>query len=128
PPYPAGHKYYGPFVEETLTHGWCYGAITEFIEPDKPEGCDSGDGFVAAPDGSYCGLVWWTECPWEFEQIEGPRREKFWGVFDVGFRRPVFAVGDWVENFGHVLPALRGSYEGWKASAEPGATADGGGR
>ncbi len=66
PPYPAGHKYYGPFVPETLIDGWCYGAITEFLEPDNPCGCDSGDGFVVAPDGSYCGLVWWTECPWEF--------------------------------------------------------------
>jgi hypothetical protein len=113
-------------VEETLTNGWCYGAITEFLEPNKPEGCDSGDGFVVAPDGSYCGLVWWMDCPWEVTQIEGPRREKFWGTFEVRFPKAVFSVQDLVENFRRVLPALRASYERWRSSAELGAAADGG--
>jgi hypothetical protein len=125
PPYPEGHKYYGSYVEETLTDGWCYGAITEFLEPDKPEGSDSGDGFVVAPDGSYCGLVWSTDCPWEFEQIEGPRRDKFWGVFEVRFPKPVRSLADLVDDFRHVLPGLRESYKRWLARAEPKTTEEG---
>lgn len=117
PPYPTGHEYYGPFVVETLTGGWCYGAITEFLELENPDGCDSGDGFVVAPDGSYCGLVWWTRCPWEFEQIGGPRRQKCWGVFEVRFPKPVFSVADLVENFRHILPMLQKSHQKWRANA-----------
>ncbi len=118
PRYPAGHEYYGPFVAGTLTDGWCYGAITEFLEPDTPEGCASGDGFVVAPDGSYCGLVWWTECPWEFKQIEGPRGERFWGIFEVRFPKPVNSVADLVDNFRAILPALQQSYEHWHTIVE----------
>ena len=77
PPYPEGHKHYGPFVAETLTDGWCYGVITEFLRPDLPGGCDSGDGFVVAPDGSYCGLVWWRDCPWASKRIRAPRDDEF---------------------------------------------------
>jgi len=114
PPYPEGHKYYGPYVEETLTDGWCYGSITEFLRPDLMGGCDSGDGFVVAPDGSYCGLVWSVDCPWEFEQIAGPRREKCWGVFEVRFPKAISTVVDLVAGFRHVLPQLQASYHAWR--------------
>lgn len=114
PPYPQGHPYYGPLVEETLTDGWCYGAITEYFEPERAEGCESGDGFVVAPDGSYCGLVWWTACPFEFELIEGPRRENFWGVFEVRFPKAVRSTQDLVDNFRQVLPALQDARDRWR--------------
>src|SRR4029079_3627381 len=60
--YPAGHWYDGfPLVEETRTDGWCYGAVTEFNEPEcHPNGCESGNGFVETPDGARIGLVWST--------------------------------------------------------------------
>src|SRR2546430_8350337 len=48
--------YHGfPVVPETMTDGWCFGAITEYASAD---GCNSGDAFVVAPDGSRAGLVW----------------------------------------------------------------------
>lgn len=78
PPYLEGHEFYGGLVEATLADGWCYGAITQNPCPDHPEGCVSGDGFVVAPDGSYAGLVWWAECPWEFEQIGASKKDKFY--------------------------------------------------
>jgi hypothetical protein len=116
PPYPESHAHYGPLVAETLTEGWCYGAITRLIHPGRPDGVDSGDGFVVAPDGSYCGLVWWTQCPWEFESIGGPRRDRFWGLFEARFRKPVRAMPDLVENFRSLLPALQDSYRQWRES------------
>ncbi len=116
PVYPDGHNYYGPFVEEALTDGWCYGTITEFLRPDLVGGCDSGDGFVVAPNGDYCGLVWWVECPWEFEQIAGPRGDKFWGIFEVRFLKRILTVRDLVENFRHILPALKASHDQWRAN------------
>jgi len=113
PPYPQGNDYYGPFIEETLTEGWCYGAITDFLHLDEAGACESGDGFVVALDGNYCGLVWWVDCPWEIEQIEGPRNDKFWGIFEVRFPRAISTVEDLVECFRHVLPALKASHLRW---------------
>lgn len=50
-----------PLVEETRADGWCYGAITEFNEPEcHPNGCESGDGYVVTPYGLRIGLVWVT--------------------------------------------------------------------
>ena len=115
PPYPEGHEYYGPFVEETLTNGWCYGLITQNPCPDHPDGCISGDGFVVAPDGCYAGLMWWAECPWEFEQINEPEGEKFFGVFEVRFTLPVRSEADLAANFRAVLPRIHAAYEQWKA-------------
>ena len=48
---PVGSPVYHGFVivAETCTDGWCLGSITEFEDPD---GCDGGDAFVVAPDGS----------------------------------------------------------------------------
>jgi hypothetical protein len=42
-------------VPETLTDGWCLGAITRF---DDAEGSTWGDAFVIAPDRARAGLVW----------------------------------------------------------------------
>ena len=116
PPYPEGHEFYGPFVHATLTDGWCYGAITQSPCRDHSEGCVSGDGFVVAPDGCYAGLVWWTDCPWECKQIGEPKTDKFFGIFEVKFSRPVRTEADLTENFRVLLPRLRSAYELWKAS------------
>jgi len=120
PPYPEGHEYYGPFVVKTLTDGWCYGAITENPCDYCPECCPTGDGFAVAPDGSYAGLVWWTDCPWEFELIERPGPEKFFGVFEVRFPFPVKGEADLAKNFQTVLPQLQFAYERWKAGEDLG--------
>ena len=95
-----------PLVEDTRTDGWCYGAITEFHEPEcHPNGCESGDGYVEAPDGSRTRLVWSTGtlaakwvCPLG---NEGP------GLYEVTFPKPVKNLRDLVECFRVVVPQLQ---------------------
>lgn len=87
--------------------GWYYGAITEFVDPENyPDGCDSGDGFVQAPDGSRAGLVWWTDGPEEIVEIVPPEGDR-WGVWEVRFTRPVKSLDDLIANFRDVLPLLQ---------------------
>ena len=107
PDQPVGHWYDGfPLVEETRTDGWCYGAITEFNEPEcHPNGCESGSGYVVAPDGLRIGLYWstgtfpakWTRLPGD----EGP------GVYEVAFPKPVKNLHDLVDCFRSVVPQLQ---------------------
>jgi hypothetical protein len=101
---PAGAPVYHGFslVEETRTDGWCYGAITEFIEPG---GCECGDGFVVAPDGSRAGLIW-SVGDFAIEQSLPPEPGR-WGVWVVPFAKPVRNVADLVENFRRILPELQ---------------------
>jgi len=101
---PAGAPvYHGfPVVEETRTDGWCYGAITDF---EDPNGCETGDGFVVAPDGSRAGLVW-TVGSFPTETVCDPDPER-WGVYAVAFARAVCNVADLVACFRDVLPELR---------------------
>jgi len=104
--------YHGfPLVEETRTEGWCFGAITEF---EDSSGCESGDGFVVAPDGSRAGIVWEVG-EGEMEEI-GPPEPDRWGVYAVWFPRATRTVDDLVFNFHHVLPALKRKYEEVKRS------------
>jgi len=101
---PAGAPvYHGfPLVEETMTDGWCYGAITDF---EDPSGCEAGDGFVVAPDGSRAGLVW-SVGSFPTEAVCDPDPER-WGVYAVAFSRPVCNMADLVACFRAVLPELR---------------------
>src|SRR5207247_11194706 len=71
---PAYHGF--PLVPETMTDGWCLGTITEYIDVD---GCDSGDAYVVAPDGSRAGLVW-DVGDGELTQISSPDESR-WGVY-----------------------------------------------
>ena len=105
---PEGASVYHGFglIEETRTDGWCFGAITEF---DDPNGCDSGDGFVVAPDGSRAGIVW-DVGDQMMEEILPPDEER-WGVYAVWFPRIVRNVDDLVFNFRSVLPELKKKYE-----------------
>ncbi len=104
---PEGAPVYHGFgvVEETETDGWFFGAITEFIDPD---GCESGDGFVVAPDGSRAGIVW--EVGKQDMQEILPPDEGRWGVYAVWFPRKVQTIDDLVFNFRHVLPDLQRKY------------------
>lgn len=95
-----------PLVEETRTDGWCYGAITEFNEPEcHPNGCESGDGYVVAPDGSRIGLVWSTgtfAAKWT-----RPLGDQSTGVYEAAFPKPVKNLHDLVECFRSVVPQLQ---------------------
>ena len=99
--------YHGfPLLPETETDGWFYGAITEF---EDPEGCESGDGYVVAPDGSRAGIVW-NVGQHELEMVCAPDESR-WGVYEVWFPHAVKTIDDLVANFRHVLPELRRKYE-----------------
>lgn len=100
---PGAPVYHGfPIVPETETDGWVYGAITEFEDPD---GCEDGDGFVIAPDGTRAGLVW-SVGTFPTRVISEPESGR-WGVFAIAFPRAVKNVEDIVVCFRAVLPELR---------------------
>ncbi len=99
--------YHGfPLVPETITDGWCLGAITEY---EDPNGCDAGDAYVVAPDGSRAGLVWDVGIG-KLSQI-CPPDETRWGVYQVWFSRPIRTTDDMVACFREVLPQLREVYD-----------------
>jgi hypothetical protein len=105
--------YHGfPLVPETMTEGWCFGAITEYADPN---GCQFGDAFVVAPDGSRAGLVWEVGHG-EPSQILPPD-EKRWGVYGICFSRRIRTTDDLVACFREVLPQLQKIYERVQKSA-----------
>jgi hypothetical protein len=117
--------YHGfPLVPETCTDGWCYGAIAEFVDSEHyPHGCDSGDGFVQAPDGSRAGLVWETDCPEAIMEVLPPDANR-WGVWEVRFPRPISSLEDLIFNFRSVLPLLQSKYREVVGSAAAGDQAE----
>ncbi len=95
--------YHGfPMIEETRTEGWCLGAITEFL--DDEEGCEWGDAYVVAPDGSRAGIVW-EEGEYPIREIMPPDAKR-WGVYAVWFPKRVRTVEDFVDCFRAVLPQI----------------------
>ena len=107
---PRRNRWYDGFslVEETRTDGWCYGAITEFNEPEcHPDGCESGDGYVETPDGSRIGLAWSTG---NFAGTWDRAGDQGMGVFEVAFPKPVKNLDDLVECFRTVLPEIQALY------------------
>jgi hypothetical protein len=98
--------YHGfPLVEETCTDGWCYGAITSY---EDPNGCEAGDGFVVAPDGTRAGLVW-SVGKFPVEVVCPPTSDRC-GVYAVPFAKPVSGLADLVECFRQLLPELQRLY------------------
>jgi hypothetical protein len=96
--------YHGfPLLEESLTDGWRLGAISAF--DDDPDGCDFGDAYVVAPDGSRAGLVWAVGV-FETHEVCPPTSDR-WGVYGIAFPRVVRSAADLVEFFRAVLPELK---------------------
>jgi hypothetical protein len=107
--------YYGfPLIEETRIDGWCFGAITDFLQPDRVDGCTWGDAFIEAPDGSRAGIVWDTSVT-GVEQISPPDPGR-WGVWSVGFNRPIKTMDDLLFNLAEVLPLLQDRYRQIKSA------------
>ena len=108
---PAGAPAYYGFllVEETRADGWCFGTISDFLEPDAADGCHFGDGFLEAPNGSRAGIVWATDVVGVEEIL--PPESNHWGVWSVGFERPVQDLEDLLYNFRQVLPLLQEKYQ-----------------
>jgi hypothetical protein len=99
--------YHGfPIIPETMTDGWCFGAITEYANSD---GCDTGDAFVVAPDGSRAGLVWEVG-EGEPAEICAPDNSR-WGVYAVSFPIPIRTSDDLIVCFRAILPKLQRIYE-----------------
>ncbi|MFJ5566234.1 3-deoxy-8-phosphooctulonate synthase [Lysinibacillus xylanilyticus] len=107
---PSVYKDY-EIIKETFTEGFYYGEITDhfFTENENDAGCLSGDGFVQAPDGSRAGIIWEVvEVPYLSICIE-PEEDR-WGVYNVGFVRPIKTLEDLIFNFRNLLPLLKKAY------------------
>lgn len=105
--------YHGfPLLESSRTgDGWCFGTISD---PDSEEGCEWGDAFVVAPDGSRAGIIWQVGAP-VMETACQADSQRF-GVFSLGIERPVHDEDDLVEQLGVWLPELRRRHDQWRAS------------
>lgn len=103
--------YHGfPLLEESRTaDGWCFGIISD---PDCPQGRDWGDAFIVAPDGSRAGIIWEVGAP--VMKVSSPPEEDRWGVFELGFARPVHDGGELVEQLREWLPELRRLHREWR--------------
>jgi hypothetical protein len=90
-----------PLLPETAIDGFVFGTITA-LDPNR----SAGGGYLQGPDGSRCGLQWeLSESPF-IMRIEGPDAER-WGLYRVGFTRPVATSADLVFNLRLVLPKLK---------------------
>ena len=99
--------YHGfPVVAQTMTDGWCFGTITEY---ESPDGCNFGDAFVVAPDGSRAGLVWEVGNG-EPAEILKPD-DSSWGVYAIYFPMVIRTTDDLVTCFRVVLPNLQKIHE-----------------
>jgi hypothetical protein len=113
---PEGAPVYYGFVvlDETEVDGFRLGVISGFGE----DAGDCGDAFVVAPDGSRAGLVWEVGESAYIREISGfePGR---WGVWEVGFTRPMRTPADARANLEQLLPRLRVEWTSWKSSMTP---------
>ncbi|PAE42784.1 3-deoxy-8-phosphooctulonate synthase [Bacillus sp. 7884-1] len=99
-----------PLVMETEIDGFIYGEITDHFDfEDDEEGCTSGDGFVQAPNGTRAGIIWDViDEPYLSICIE-PEKDR-WGVYNVGFVRPIKTMDDLVYNFKTIFPLIKEAY------------------
>ncbi|WP_409292891.1 3-deoxy-8-phosphooctulonate synthase [Peribacillus sp. SCS-37] len=98
-----------PLIMETEIDGFIYGEISDHFDFDEEEGCTFGDGFVQAPNGSRAGLIWAvSEKPYLSTCIEP--EDGRWGVYNVGFVKPIKTIDDVIFNFKTVLPLIKEAY------------------
>lgn len=109
---PAGTPVYHGFtvVEESRIEGWVFGTISEYEDPD---GCEWGDAFVIAPDGTRAGIVWQVG---DFEsQVVCPPNEGRWGVYGFAYPTLIRTSADFVRMCHSFLPELRRRHAAAKA-------------
>ena len=97
-------------VEETETDGFIYGEITDHFYFGNGGACISGDGFVQAPDGSRAGIIWGLEKEPSISVCIEPEEGR-WGVYEIGFIKPVKTMDDLIVNFKAVLPLIKEAYQ-----------------
>lgn len=95
--------YHGfPVVEETRIEGWVFGTISDYQDS---RGCEWGDAFVIAPDGTRAGIVWEVD---DFEpQVVCPPDKDRWGVYGFAYPTPIRTTDDFVKMCHSFLPELR---------------------
>jgi len=100
-----------PFVKETAADGFIYGVLTDHFdfECEEDESCTSGDGFVQAPDGSRAGVIREIEKEPSLSVCIEPEEDR-WGVYNVGFVKPIKIMDDLLFNFRTVLPLIKEAY------------------
>jgi tetratricopeptide (TPR) repeat protein len=109
-PPPGSPVYHGhPVLEDVEVDGFRLGKITDF----EAEEDTAGDAFVVAPDGSRAGLVWEVAERRYFE-AEYPFDGERWGVWSVGFTRPMHSRADARRNLAEIVPNLREQWFRWR--------------
>ena len=112
-PPPGAPEYHGFLIlDDSLTDGWRLGAITAF---ETPDGCDGGDAFVIAPDGSRAGLMWEIGSG-ALAQVVAPSTTR-WGVYRIGFPGLIRTRADLIAAFRRALPELQALFARVRGSA-----------
>ena len=109
---PTGAPVYHGFtvVEETRVDDWVFGTISDY---EDPNGCDCGDAFVIAPDGTRAGIVWQVD---NFEpQVVLPPDKDRWGVYGFAYPTPIRTTADFVKMCHSFLPELQRRHAAVKA-------------
>jgi hypothetical protein len=108
---PEGAPVYHGFqvLDDVGVDGFTFGKITDFESADV----DCGDAFVIAPDGSRAGLVWEYGESSYFHQVMAAEPDR-WGVWGVGFARPMTNRENARKNLESILPELKKKWEAWR--------------
>jgi hypothetical protein len=108
---PPGAPVYHGFtvLDDVVVDGFTLGVITAMGPATY------GDAFVIAPDDSRAGLVWEVGAPDGRLHATGPFEHSRWGVWGAVFPRPMASEEDARENLRAIAPALRATWEEWKA-------------
>ena len=101
---PAGAPvYHGfPLVEESRIDGWVFGTISDY---EDPMGCEWGDAFVVAPDGTRAGIIWRVG---NFAPLVviAPENDR-WGVYEFAYPMAIRTTAEFVKMCRSFLPELR---------------------
>lgn len=105
--------YYGfPILDDVEVDGFRLGMITDW----EAVPTDVGDSFVVAPDNSRAGLIWEVRERAYVTQSLPPDGER-WGVWNVGFTRPMRSREAARANLAEALQHLRPVWEQWRNRA-----------
>ena len=105
--------YYGfTIIEESRIDGWVFGRVNDY---EDPNGCEWGDAFVVAPDGTRAGIVWQVD-NFEPQVVCAPGKER-WGVYGFAYPTAVRTTADFVKMCHSFLPELRRRHAAVTASA-----------
>ncbi|HEY6970371.1 MAG TPA: hypothetical protein VJA94_14275 [Candidatus Angelobacter sp.] len=114
---PAGAPVYHGFVvlDDVVVEGFTLGKISDF----EAEPMDYGDGFVIAPDGGRCGLVWEVNQEPYFQEV-CPHEPDRWGVWGVSFPYTMNSRENARRNLEFILPKLKQEWLRWRERYQKG--------